>query len=175
MGTMVREKIDVGVNIVQRSITYMVNTTFQVLLEIIKRRNLRPDLLIQNRKVIEDGLFTWLAEQSLLSIHLEVSVPGVEQAEERWDTIFEYLSDPNEQVRKPPIEALTDIAGRLQRLPEETVYRIIVSLKPDATEVPGWVPATFKSIEIDQDITAGEGWGFGNLGGKLYYKGGKKV
>jgi len=68
MGTMVREKIDVGVNIVQRSITYMVNTTFQVLLEIIKRRNLRPDLLIRNRKVIEDGLFTWLAEQSLLSI-----------------------------------------------------------------------------------------------------------
>ena len=60
MSTIVRQSTDVVVNITEKTITYIVNTMFQMFLRISCERKLGPAYITRNREIIENGLFVWL-------------------------------------------------------------------------------------------------------------------
>ena len=117
MGVLLKQKVDVSVNVMEKSIIYMVNTLFNVMFRIINARGLRPDYITANREIIENGFFTWLAEQTLESLHLEIISPDGSRALERWDVSFDYSAEPNPEVRKPPVEEIAAIRNKLRSLP----------------------------------------------------------
>lgn len=170
MATLVKERVSIDVDILQRSVTYTVNTVFQMIFKAISGRKLPADYLIRNRKVIEDGLFTWLTEQTLTSLHIQVFKAGGETCIERWDFEFDYRAEPEQEVVRPPAEDLEDFLRRLKSLPSGTEYNVLANLKQGSTEVPGWSPSDFMDLQ-----TANENrfkvWGYGSIGTTLVYKG----
>jgi hypothetical protein len=169
MGTLVKEKVGVSVNVMEKSVTFMVNTLFNLMLRILNARGLRPDHIIGNREIIENGFFTWLAEETLERLHLEIIAPDGTKALERWDISFEYSAVPDLTVRKPPVEELAEIQKKLRSLPRGTCYRIVVHTKPGASPVKGWYPTTLKPFTAKREETFAR-WGYGHIGGQLYYR-----
>ena len=169
MGTMTKQRVEVSVNVMEKSVTYMANTLFLLAFRIVNARGLKPDFITKNRKTLEDGFFTWLAEQTLESVHVEIISLTGSKALERWDVSFDYSADPDNKVRKPPIEELADVCSNLRRLPRGTRYRIVVHTKPGASKVPGWYETTFKPFTQAREEEL-SGWGYGHIGAKLFYR-----
>jgi len=169
MATITQQQVRVSMNVLTMSVNYMVNTVMQLMLRIIKERGLSPKELIRDRDLLEDGLSTWLREQTLESLHVEVVSRRGEKALEIWTTVLEYRAEPDLQVRKPPVDQLATLCKKLRSLPSGTRYRILVSLRPGATEVPGWVDAEFRPFTQAREETL-SGWGYGHIGGKLVYR-----
>jgi len=163
--------VGVGVNIVEKSVTYVSNTVIQLLFRIAHKRGLDPSYIQGNLDVIEKGLRTWLSEQKLRALLLQVFVADKDDALENWETMFEYYADPKEEVRKPPVQEIEKACEGLAKLPPGATYRIFASLDPDATEVDGWVPGTPKSLVAALEKVF-EDWGFGQVGAKVRYQGG---
>jgi hypothetical protein len=167
MAVLTKQRVEVSVNVMEKSVTYMANTLFQMAFRVAKDRGLPAELIVRNRDSLERGFFTWLAEQSLLSLHFEIVAPDGSKALERWDVSFDYSADPDLEVRKPPVEEIGDVCRRLRALPPGTWYRLIVHTKPDASKVDGWTPTTFKPFTASRE-EALPGWGFGHIGGKAF-------
>ena len=172
METKTKQINQVGINIMEKSVTYISNTVFMLAFRIVHERGLSPEYINRFRKVIEDGLFTWLTEQKLRKLYIEIFTPGRDSAHERWDFEFVFYADPNEEVRKPPEEELEGIGKRLKKLPPGATYRIVAETDRGASKVPGWCPTTLWNldIEFEKDFS---GWGYGNIDGKLFYKKGR--
>lgn len=171
MATRVKH-IGVGINLMEKSVTFMANAVIQTLFRIAHKRGLDPGYLQSNVQIIEEGLVTWLAEEKLLSLLLQVYVPGRADALEDWETAFEYYADPYLEVQKPPIEQIEEACRQLASLPPAAGYRIYAHLAPDASEVAGWVPGTPLVIDVDVEQEF-DGTGFGHIGGKIRYRGGR--
>ena len=164
--------VGVSVNIMEKSVTFVANTVIQILLRISHKRGLDPSYLQGNLEVIENGLRTWLSEQKLRGLLLQVSHPDREDALENWETLFDYFADPNNEVRKPPVDEIEKACEGLAKLPPGVTYRIFASVDPDASEVGGWVPGAPKQIiSVMEKIF--EDWGFGKIGAKIRYQGGE--
>lgn len=165
------KSIGVDVNLMEKSVTFMANAVIQTLFRVAHKRGLDPDYLQSNLPAIEAGLVTWLAEEKLLSLLLQVYLPGRDDALEDWETAFEYYADPFLEVQKPPIEQIEEACQQLAGLPAGAGYRVYARLAPDATEVAGWVPGTPLTIDADVEQEF-DGTGFGHIGGKIRYRGG---
>ena len=169
MSTMTEQKVNVSVNLMEKSVTYMSNTLFQIKFKIAQGRGLSPDYLVQNREILENGFFAWLSEQTLLSVHFEVIAPDGSKALERWDLSFDYRADPDETVEKPPVQQIEEACRKLRSLPPGTNYRILVETKPEASEVQGWHETEFLPFaeKSNQEFS---NWGYGHIFGKLWYR-----
>jgi len=169
MGAITKQRVEVSVNVMERSVTYMANTLFQLAFKIARERGLPPDYITANRDILERGFFTWLAEQTLQSLHFEIVSPDSRKALERWDVSFDYSADPDPDVRKPPIEELASVCKKLRSLPHGTYYRILVTTKPGASKVEGWYDTSFMPFTASRK-EALPGWGYGNIGANLWYR-----
>jgi len=169
MGAITKQRVQVSVNVMTKSVTYMANTLFQLAFRIAKERGLSPDYITANRDMLERAFFTWLAEQSLQSLHVEIVSPDGSRALERWDVSFDYSADPDPEVRKPPVEELARVCKKLRSLPRGTYYRILVQTKPGASKVAGWQQTAFKPFTATRE-QALSGWGYGHVGAKLWYR-----
>jgi len=166
MATITKQRVGVTVNVMEKSVTYMSNSLFQLGFKITKERGLSPDYLVDNRDILERGFFTWLSEQSLLSLHVEIISPDGKKALERWDLKFDYSAEPDMRVQKPPVEEVKEVSRRLRTLPEGVTYRIVVETKPDASDIEGWYETDFFPFSQTNESSL-PGWGFGNIFGKL--------
>lgn len=169
MSTITKQRVEVAVNVMQKSVTYMANTLFQTVFRIARGRGLSPDYVTANRDVIERGFFTWLGEQTLESLHVEIIAQDGSKALERWDVTFDYSADPDQDVRKAPVEEVEGICQKLRALPQGTYYRLLVGTKPGASKVAGWQETTFKPFAATRE-EAFSGWGYGHIGAKLFYR-----
>ncbi|OVE78513.1 hypothetical protein BVY01_05240 [bacterium I07] len=169
MATTNKQKVEVGVNMMEKSITFMANTLFQMAFKIANARRLSPDYLVQNRELLESGFFTWFAEGMLESLHFEVLSPDGKKALERWDIYFSYSANPDPSVKKPPIGEIEEVAARLKALPPGTSYRIVIQTKPGASNVQGWQQTDFLSFDQKSEH-AFSGWGYGHVDGTLFYR-----
>lgn len=160
----------VKVNSLTMALNFSVSTVFGVLFRITHERALPANYLNDMRKVIEDGLYAWLAEQTLLAVVLEVSLDTETTALERFGIAIAYSADPNMEVRQPPNEDITRLCRTLKALPPNAKYQVLVELAPNATEVPGWVATTAKEINVTQTEQVDD-WGFGNIGLTMVYQG----
>jgi hypothetical protein len=169
MATVTKQRVEVSVNVMEKSVTYMANTVFQLGYRIAKGRGLSPEYITRSRDILERGFFTWLAEQTLLSLHFEIISPEGAKALERWDVSFAYSASPNLEVRKPPVDEVERVCAKLRSLPPGTYYRVLVTTKPGASKVEGWNDASFLPFTQakEQDLS---GWGYGHIGAKLMYR-----
>lgn len=169
MSTMTDQKVDVNVNVMEKSITYISNSLFQLFLRITNGRNLPPDYITSNRDILEKGFFTWCSEQSLKSVHLEIISPDSARAVERWDIALSYSSDPDSEVKKTPVSQIADVCKKLKGLPRGSQYRILVQTEPWASRVNGWSETSFKPFK-EKSMKNFSGFGYGHIHGKLYYR-----
>jgi len=163
--------IGVGANVMEKSVTYVCNTVIQLFFRILHKRGLDAGFLSSSLEVLENGLRTWLGEQKLKEMHLEVSLPHSSDALEDWKAIFEYYAEPDENVRKPPVEEVERICQELRALPAGAIYRIVAVTEPDASDVPGWIASSLKPLR-DATERPFSGWGYGHVGAKFFYHGG---
>lgn len=168
--TNVRQSVGVTVNTAERSVTFVANTMFQVLFRIATGRGLSPDYITRNREVIENGLFTWLAEQTLQRAYLEVFLSGHSQAIERWEFEFTYIDTPEAGAKQPPVAELAELCGILKALPRRAEYRVVVQTSPGATKVPGWKSTNLRSMGRCQSQEL-QAWGYGNISTKVTFRG----
>ena len=171
MGTLVSERVDVSVNVMERSVTATSNWVFQLLLRIASLRGLPADYLLDKRQIVETGLFAWLAEQTLEGFSVEIWNPDSDEAIERFDFEFNYRAEADTKVRNPNMAKLEEFCHTLRGLPSNAQYRILVSTAPGATQVEGWYPGEFKPLHVDHEEQLSD-HGFGFVGTKLVYRGG---
>ncbi|MBM4030167.1 MAG: hypothetical protein FJ291_00085 [Planctomycetes bacterium] len=171
MSTVVRQSTGVEVNVTTRSVVYVANTLFQMVLRIIAGRGLPPTYITYNRDIIGDGFFVWLTERSLRTVYLEVAMPGGAQALERWDFTLGYGENEEDVPRNPPIDEVANLCARLAALPQGAEYRILVHTAPWATPVPGWVPSQLLPLNLSgsEQLRA---WGYGGIAASVTYRGG---
>jgi hypothetical protein len=162
----------INVNVLTMTATYITNNVFNLLFRIINERGLTVDYINDNRKIIEDGLFTWVSEQSLNKLSLEVFQDGQEAALEKYNFDFRYSADPTDQAIPAPLKSLQELSKTLKGLPSNTKYRVVVSLKDGASTVPGWSETEEKDINVTKEAKVG-GFGFGYAEVILTYQGGK--
>jgi hypothetical protein len=117
-----------------------------------------------NQHWIEAGVRTWLTEQTLRKVRFEMYSPQSDQAYEYCDVEISYLDDPREEVVKPPIEELEALFTRLEKLPPQAKFRVVVTTAPGASHVDGWAPTTLRELaggvkEVHEVGTEGHGYG----------------
>jgi hypothetical protein len=171
MAVVVKDSVQIATNILIQSIHMVVNSVMEVFIETIYQRRLDPASLLAMRKLLEDGLYIWLHERTLLAVLLEVSLPESANALEQWEVVFAYSDDPTSEVKRAPTEELKRFSQTLKALPQGSAYRILVSLAPNAKSVPGWIPATRKNINPIVEQHFGN-FGYGNLEGQMRYTSG---
>lgn len=169
MSVKVAEKV--GVNVLTMTANFVTTTVFNTLFRIVNERGLSSDYIYENRNAIERGLFTWVSEQSLTRLVLEVFSDEREEALELFEFEFFYSADPNMDVRQPPIATVSDFCRSLKSLPKGVKYRIIASLTEGASVAEGWASTTPRRINAQTENIQGT-WGFGHAEIRLTYRGG---
>ncbi len=164
--------ITVGVNILTQAITYQCNTLLQMGYLIEHGRVQGGHHMVDYQEVFERGLMAWLTEQKLERVHFELYSPQSNTAYERCEVEISYLADPREEVVKPPIAQLEELFTRLEKLPADAQFRLVVSTAPGASAVPGWAPTTLRDFSggvKETHAVGGEGHGYGPISGRTSY------
>jgi hypothetical protein len=172
MSTSTAQAQKVTVNIYTMTATAVTNGVFNMLFRIVKERGLPADYISDNRKVIEDGLFAWVSEQTLTKISLEIFQEGNSTALEKYNFDFEYLADPRMEPVPPSVASLQKLCKTLDNLPPQSKYRVVAFLADGATKVAGWSDTEPKDIDVTKEASITD-WGFGHAAVKLTYQGGK--
>ena len=150
--------------------TYITTTVMQVVQRILHKRGLNPGYFQAKREVIEKGVLTWITDEKLKSLLLQVLRPGSSSAMENWRVLFEYKVDGNSPLRKPPVQQVEEFCVQLRNLPPGCEYQIFAEVAPDATYVEGWVPGTPLPIigRTRKDFVR---WGHDRVDASLEYEG----
>jgi hypothetical protein len=170
MSVQVANDTDVIINTMTKTSNFVVNSVFLTLFRIANGRDLSPTYLSERRQVIEEGIFTWISEQTLETLILEVYLMGTDQGLERYEFKFHYVADPDMEVRHTPIKQIETFLSTLKQLPSEATYQVLVTLKTGATQIPGWPPSKFKQINIKREENLGN-FGFGHAGVEIRFLG----
>jgi hypothetical protein len=170
MGTLVSQEVNVSVNVMERSVTASTNWVMQLVFRIINLRGLSPEHLISKREIIEKGVYVWLAEQKLEGISLEISAPDGTEAIERFDFQFSYQANPDLSVRDPNIARLEEFCRKLETLPSDSRYVVVVHTASGATEISGWYPYSPLPLNATTEVHLSD-HGYGHIGTNLVYRG----
>jgi hypothetical protein len=150
---------------------YMTNCLIQIGFRVEAGRGL-SGYMTGNQAVIERGLQTWLGEQKLLSVHFELFDHADDKAYEVFSVDINYLTEPNEEVMKPPIAQLEDVLKKLRQLPPGAQFRVVAMRAPGFTPVDGWYPTTLRALKggAAEEIEVGDkDFGYGLATGKITY------
>lgn len=172
MSTLVKQRTDlaVTVNVIETTFTFILNCVMQTVLLIARDRGLSLDYLRNKWDVIEKGLRTWLVEQTLECVCLEIYMPGADDAIERFDQEITYSASPSSETRIPDREVLSEFCHKLGALPTGATYRVIVKLAPGASQVDGWSPTHFRHM-LDSEGTPIMTYAYGQASGSVVYRG----
>jgi len=146
---------EIGVRVWTTATIYVANEVMRIFFIILDQRGLDNSKLLQQKEVINNGLYTWITTRHLKAAFLEIYHPeDPNKAVERWDLGFRYEEpkadiDPENSTERQfetYIEKIYEIQKKLDALPEGTEYRVVVNLEDGAPEVEGWQPTTLKDI-----------------------------
>ena len=166
--------INTSMNLLTMTAVYMSNCLIQLGFRIETGRGL-SGYMTYNQAVIERGLRTWLGEGTLLSLHMELFDPAtVDDAHEVFTFPINYLTEPQEEAVKPPLEQLEVFLKKLPQLPPGSRFRVVATKKPGYTPVDGWFPTKLRKIgEVAEKVEIGDEFGYGLATGKITYTRGK--
>ena len=110
-----------------------------------------------------------------MSVCFELFDRAADKAYEVFTVDINYLTDPHEEVIKPPVEQLEDVLKKLRQLPPGAQFRVVAMRAPGFTHVDGWYPTRLRELKggVAEQIEVGDkDFGYGFAMGKITYKGG---
>lgn len=127
------------------SVNYVSDELVRVFLTLANQMGLGVDYVQDNRRVLTDGLRTWLSEGSLKATYLEVYDQSGNLIT-RFDLQIQYGSIvEDEEAFYSDIESAKLAARKVGVIPTRCRYRIVVSKEPWASSVAGWSDTTLLS------------------------------
>ena len=162
-----------SVNLMEKSVVYLCNCLIQLGFR-IEHLRVGSDYMRRHLERLVAGFKTWLGEQKLETVAYEIYSPQADKAYEKGEVTLEYYADPTEEqevVKPPPIEDMEAMLQRLKTLPEDAKFRVVVTLGPNASHVPGWSQTVLRELmgSVKEDVDVGS-FGFGHASGKLQYR-----
>jgi hypothetical protein len=159
-----------SVNTLTMEINFSVNSIMRTAYRIEHGRT-GGDFMTRYHQVIENGIRTWIAEETLEAVHFELYDPTSNLAYEKGRISLQYTADPREEAVKPPIEELESFFTRLEKLPPDAKFRLVVTTAPNATKIPAWTSTNLLDLKGGQKEKVDFGsHGFGRIEGKLQYE-----
>lgn len=162
-----------SVNLMEKTAVYIANCLITLGFR-IEHLRVGSDYMRRHLERIEAGFKTWAGEFSLETVVYEVYSPQADKAYEKGVVTLEYYADPTEEqedVKPVPTEDLETLCQRLAKLPDDAKFRVVVTLGPNASTVPGWSPTYLRELMggAKEDVDVGS-FGFGHASGTLQYR-----
>lgn len=156
-----RVKGRVGVKTWAKATNYVATEIFRVWFIILQQRGLANTDLLQQKEILNNGLFTWLTTRHLKKAILEIYEPSSSEAVERWDMEFVYADprvedlnseDSVDEAWKTYLDEMTAFMARMNALPPGTEYRVVVDLEDEVDgnpppSVAGWSSTTLRNTD----------------------------
>ena len=168
MSVQIANNTDVIINTMTKTSNFVVNSVFLTMFRIANGRGLLPAYLIERRQIFEESVFTWISEQTLDTLTLEVYLDGTDKGLERYEFKFRYTADPDMTVRHAPIQQIEAFLSTLKQLPAQATYHVLVTLKTGATKISGWHSVQSKQMNVKREEHLGD-FGFGHAGVEIRF------
>jgi hypothetical protein len=127
------------------SITFLSDNLRNTLREVIREYGISPDKLMQDWATTERGIKAWLETGHLKSVVVEFYKPGSSIASARWDFPAGYEGSGVDDDMWLDKSYLRQLIAKSARPTLDCTYRITLSVKPSAPDVPGFSDCTFLS------------------------------
>ncbi len=163
--------VTVSVSTYTHATTYVADNILKSLKDILLYSGLAPDKLAADRDVLLRGISKWIETGHLRTIVLEVYNPSTNVLVGRWDIHITYEWNGGDGQFWTDTDAIRFAIKKAGVLPSTARYAVIVDLKENAPDVPGWSTTTFRSTTglVAQQIgTTVEARGLS--GGLSYYR-----
>ena len=136
----------VVVNTFTHSVTYVTDKMLMSLKEIIRCSGLSPEKLVEDWKVLQQGISAWLDSRDLKTVILEVCNPKTDALIGRWDFDIFYgpSGDGGMWVNSDEIRYHILKAGQW---PYACDYRIVLTTNPGRPNVEGWDTTSLRSTD----------------------------
>jgi hypothetical protein len=170
MGT--TTSLKVGLDLLTQSAVFASNNVIAMGFRVEHHRVSGGRYMIDNADEIEPAIKTWLREMKLERVTYELYSRETNTAYEDCIIELDYLADPQLEVTRPPLAQLEELLAKLEKLPSDAQFRMVVDLSPGATEIPGWVHTQLRDLAggLKAEHQIGEGpYGYGKIGGRIIY------
>lgn len=137
--------VSVSVRSYTHATTYVADNILKSLKDILVYSGLAPDKLAADREVLHRGISAWIESGHLRTIVLEVYNPSTDAVVGRWDIHITYEWSGGDGQFWTDTEAIRFAIKKAGVLPSTARYAVIVDLKDNASNVPGWSATTFRS------------------------------
>jgi hypothetical protein len=127
------------------SITFLSDNLRNALRDVIKEYGLDPNNLVQDWRVIERGIKSWLESGHLKSVVVEFYRPGSSSASARWDFPTGYDGSGVDDDMWLDKAYLRQLIAKSARPSIDCVYRITLTVKANAPDVDGFSDTSFLS------------------------------
>jgi ssDNA-binding replication factor A large subunit len=128
------------------SVTYVTDKLLNSVKKIVQMSGLDPDKLTEEWSVLERGISTWLGDQHLETLHLEVFHEVTGELVRRWDFDVAYDQVGDGSFWQDP----DDIRYHIEKAginPANCDYRIVTSTNETRRDVAGWSKTSLRSTE----------------------------
>jgi Bacterial HORMA domain 2/TIR domain len=132
-------------HVMARSYTYMANEINRVFLEAIVDFGLDPGDFVENQRVIENGLRTWLLKRQIKVAYLEVYEDATGRRRSRIDLHIEFRQGGDERY-ETGIDTVRSAIAQAGRFPG-CKYRVVVTTTDGAAKVEGWSDPTLGWVD----------------------------
>jgi hypothetical protein len=113
--------------------------------ELIRENGLNPEKLVQDWRIIERGIETWLRSGHLNKIVIEFYKPGRSQVSARWDLPITYSGSGVDDDMWLDKGYLRQLISKSARPSVDCTYRVLLCKDPGADYVAGFVDCSFLS------------------------------
>jgi hypothetical protein len=165
--------VRIGVDLLTQSAVFAVNCIVPMGFRVEAARVKGGRFMVDYAEEIERALRIWAREMKLEKVTFELYSPQTDTAYEDCVVELSYDADPNRGVVKPPLEQLDEVMGKLEKLPSDAQFRLVVTVAPGATEVPGWEPTALRDLAggLKEEHKIGtDAHGFGQITGRIVYR-----
>jgi Bacterial HORMA domain 2 len=143
----------------------MANEINRVFLQAIGDFGLDPSDFVENQKVIENGLRTWLTSRHLEVAYLEVYESATGRVRTRIDLYIDFRAGGDERY-DTGIDTVKRAVAQAGRFPG-CRYRVVVSTADGAPPVKGWSDTTLGSVDHLSNYDIGEVIGSAAVGASM--------
>jgi hypothetical protein len=164
--------VRIGVDLLTQSATYAVNCIMPMAFRVEAARVTGGRYMIDSAEEIEKALRIWAREMKLEKVTFEIYSPQANTAYEDCVVELSYDADPTRGVVRPPLAQLDEVVGKLEKLPQDAQFRLVVHVADGATEIPGWSPTSLRDLYggLKEEHKIGtEAHGYGQITGTATY------
>lgn len=131
-----------------KSVVYVTTELLRAFETLVTGLNLSPDYILNTYyDELNRGITTWLEEETLDSIYLEIWDPANPSDVRRVDLSFYYRHEEVGDSFYSDMESIKNLTKKMSGVKSSFKYRIVVSTKDGASKVDGWGDTSLRSTE----------------------------